>query len=392
MHLISSATSSRPSLRTPTPITATLLALLMCGLLTAGCGQPVVKTALGPADAAVTTSDAAGDGSSADAGGSDAASADAGGGWHVGPDAGVAFTGGGWVKVKNETGNIFDFDSRAVALELSQTKEPEIGKAYVWWMRTPGHSVANFGVLEHEEKVYNPDISMVQKPDVANSPAHIANFNGAFVTYEDDIDLEKLKAPVGPVVWKGEIPQLAWNHVQHVLTVSNAAAQQPGYIQMAGAIMTAVRGQLKAAEDAIKGGKPLVAVMHVENIHTLLVGVAEAKDLTGDKKFKSDLSVYTMGLAAGDTPLNEALKHAGFALKAAEGSFTPGIKDGVDALEAATKGFNANMTKTLEAVVGFANGTSKNFKPVTENVTTLSNKFNEALFGARKLAEIPMER
>jgi len=279
-------------------------------------------------------------------------------------------------------------------LTMFQTKQPEKGKVYVWWMRSPSNKSENFGTLPYEDTPYAADF-LVQIPDPADGSApFIANFNGAYITYEDEVGAEKLSQPVGPIVWKGEIPLSAWVHVQHVLTRRDGAGNKPGYIQQAAVIMKKVLDQIKILRQGVKAGKAAAAITAAENIHTLLVGESNAKDISGDKSFAKDLSEFKMGLAAGDTPLNGAVKHAKIAKAAADdaGLATPGLTQGFAALEDAAKGFNAGMGPALEALEAFASGSKKEIKDVDDTMNQLSNRFSAAMLGARKLGQIDLAK
>ncbi len=364
-------------------VTVTLTrALLLLGLLVAGCGEPVIETApdaLSTGDGDTTTT--GGDTTATDASPSDTED------WHDGGKATLTFTGQGQIEV---TSDKTATDMRGLKLLMFQTAKPEPGKVYVWWMRSPLGKSANFGTLPYEDVPYVPDFSVEVGDPGDGSPPHIQNFNAAYVTYEDEAGADELSQPVGPLVWKGEIPKPGWAHVQHVLTEWQG---DKGYIVQAAIIMAQVKKELDLARAAVKNQKPAVARRHVENIHTLIVGKDDAKDLDGDKKVVTDLVPYTMGLAAGDTPLNNALKHAKFAEASAKdsGGVTTGLETGVIVMETAVKGFNDNLLKVIDAVDTFATNTSKDFQTVDKTVTQLNNKFGEAFQGAQKLGQIDLK-
>ncbi|MCO4762251.1 MAG: hypothetical protein KC502_12145 [Myxococcales bacterium] len=364
------------------------IVLLSLGAL--GCGEPVVEaapTTLNGADTGASEADAVAgnDGEQSDSGTTDTGST--GSEWYEGPTSTIKFTGQGQIEVMADK---TPADMRAVKLIMFETLEPEKDKVYVWWMRSPSGVVANYGTLPREDVPYVPAFSVLVADPGDGTKPHIANFNGAFVTYETAVGADDLAKPTGPLVWKGEIPLNAWLHVQHVLTRKDGGGNEPGYIQMADAIMGEVKKQYDMTKAAFKKGNMKEATGHAENIHNLLVGDKSVKDLNKDSAIAKDLTKYTMGLAAGDTPLNQALKHAKFA-KDAGATSTPGLDAGVVFLETAVKGFNDNMLTALQSLEAFASGEDKTMVTIDGDVSKLLKFHANAVKGAQKLGQINLD-
>ena len=308
--------------------------------------------------------------------------------FHDGGPMPFQVTGDGFIEVIDDK----DFgDMRGLRLVMIETTKPEIGKVYVWWMRTPKGKAANFGVLPYEDQPYKPDFTVTVGDPGDGSPPHIANFNGAFITYEDELDADKLKAPVGPLVWSAEQAVPAWSHVNHVLTEWEG---NPGLIQQANGIIGALKAEFDLAKEALKAKKPKLARMHVENMHTLLIGEDDAKDLPGEGDLKVGLSPFKGGLANAKSPLREAVKHAGFAkdVLIAIKADAHKVEEGYVKMNDASAAFNAKVVSSLDSMDTFAAGAVADFKDVNEAATNLLSNAKKAVTASVILSRIELKR
>ncbi len=339
-------------------------------LALAGCGTPDVE----PPPQASTNSSSGGGSSTSLA-------------FHDGGAMPFEVTGDGFVEVLDDK-NIGDM--RALRLVMFMTEAPKIGKVYVWWMRSPAGKPANFGVLPYEDQPYKPSFEVIVGDPGDGSPPHIANFNGTFITYEDEDGAEDLKNPVGPLVWSGEQAIPVWSHVNHVLT---ALDKNIGLIQQSNTIMGALKAQLDQTKAAIKANKEKLARVHVEDLHTLLIGEKDASDLTGDGSFSTDLCPFSMGLAGAESPLREAVKHAGFALKAIQelGSDPHQIEEAYVKMMAASDAFNSKVVTGLDSMNTYASGGNSDFKAVNEAVSEFLKHGKEALEASLLMSRIELK-
>ncbi|MEY3014089.1 MAG: hypothetical protein RIT45_2824 [Pseudomonadota bacterium] len=376
------------------------VALMTLVVLAGGCGEVTIADGTEDGASASDGSGGGGDDAVADSSGGDTSGGDTGGGDTGGGDTSGGDTSGGDATADADPGFVpagqgeMGFEAKPgpanfakVVLRMFQTKQPPIGKVFVFWLVQADDGRKFGGVLPYEDIPYKADFTL-EVPSTLAGDDPLPSTVGGEITLEDEIGAGKLTAPTGQVLYTGKLPAPAWVHVVHSLAAKPEGGK--GYLQDADSIVANVDGHREAAKAAFVAGKPKDAVKEAEAAHNALVGKSAAVDLDGDG-FKTFDAPFAGGLKAPETSLHHAVKHIGFAQAAApELGKDANLNLGAAALSNAAGNFDKGLPTALDALEAFADGTNKDFKDADTAMQALRKSMNDALAAGRKIAAIPL--